>query len=266
MTITTSQGAGPQGALRCRACGADVAPGALRCDRCGAAQSDTTCPHCRATAGASLDAELRYVCDVCGGPRIPLGAGGARRSGSENAPLKAADAARKGRAKWRAGAAVSGALLPMALLFSAIIAWLSGSVVASLLVPLVAVVPLAFALAFSLARAKAKGREIQPALDAAWIAAATDVIAQSQRALAPRDLAAALGIDEQKAEELLAMADVQGSIGGAHQRTNAMASFDARLRVATDRAGATDAEIEAAAEAEAAAAAGEVARRQSRGS
>jgi hypothetical protein len=268
MTMQAGQGAQARGPLRCRACGADIAQGALRCDRCGAAQSDTTCPHCRATAGASPDAELRYVCDVCGGPRIPLGAGGARRSGSENAPLKVAEAARKSRAKWRAGAAAAGVMLPAALLLSAVIGLITGAGV-GLVIALLTASPLAAGLFFSLSKAKEKGREIQPALDAAWMTAATEIAAQSPRALTPRELAASLGVDEAKAEELLAMADMQSALGGGQgPRTDALASFDQRLRVATEKAGgagagaSAEAELEAAAEAEAAAAV--EARRQSR--
>jgi hypothetical protein len=267
--MQTGQGAEARGPLRCRACGADIAEGALRCDRCGAAQSDTTCPHCRATAGASPDAELRYVCDVCGGPRIPLGAGGRRRSGSENAPLKVAEEARKSRAKWRAGAALAGVMLPAALILSAVIGLITSAGV-GLVIALLTASPLAAGMFFSLSKAKEKGRAIQPALDAAWMTAATEIAAQSPRALTPRELASSLGVDEAKAEELLAMADMQSALGGGGQgpRADAMASFDQRLRVATEKAGSTgsaasaEAEREADAEAEAAAAA--EARRQSR--
>lgn len=156
---------------------------------------------------------------------------------------------------------LSGVMIPVAVLFCFLVSWIFGGF-AAFMGALLTVVPLAAGAIVSSSKVKAKTREIQPALDAAWMAAASDVIASSDRALAPRDLAARLGIDEAKAEELLALADVQASIGGAHQRTNEMASFDQRLRVATERADASgggarvaDAELEAAAEAEADAAA-----------
>lgn len=269
MTSAAALGGGPG---TCRACGASIAPGATRCDRCGAAQVDVTCPHCRATAGASPDRELRYVCDVCGGPRIPLVSASARRSGKENAALKRAEEARRGRGRWRGGAIGAGVLLaanvllflivPLFPFFTYSVAWFITLLLTS--------APLAALVAWASSRAKAHGREIQPSLDAAWLAAAGDVAAQSPGPLTARELGAALGLDEAKAEELLAMIDVNRAVGQA-PRTDAMAAFDAKLRIATDAAagapgatGATAAELEAAAEEEAAGAAKARDRQQNR--
>jgi hypothetical protein len=219
----------------------------------------SACPLCGATAGVSPDPEMRFKCDVCGGPRIPQVSPALKRSGKEDAALKLADAARKGRASGRAAAVAGGVGVAFTTLLFLIFWLIFGFGVPSALAFLVLGGPLAGLLAWGMSRAKKRGSEIQPALDAAWLAAATDVAARSQGQLSARDLAAALGLDEAKAEELLAMVDVNRAIGGgALPRVDAMAAFDAKLRVATGAAGLPDAqaaEREAEAEAEAAQAA-----------
>jgi hypothetical protein len=70
-------------------------------------------------------------------------------------------------------------------------------------------------LAFGLGRARSRGNEIAPALDGAWLAAATDVARQSRGPLTAADLGKNLGIEESQAEELLALLDVDSAMGGA---------------------------------------------------
>ncbi|MDC0748445.1 zinc ribbon domain-containing protein [Polyangium mundeleinium] len=96
---------------RCVACGTGVPAGAAVCSRCGTSQRMEVCPHCGATAGATRDAELRFRCDVCGGPRVPLDTRKMRRSGKEITALQRAELARKGRAKNRAAAVFTGVAL-----------------------------------------------------------------------------------------------------------------------------------------------------------
>jgi hypothetical protein len=216
----------------------------------------STCPLCGATTGVSPDPEMRFKCNVCGGPRIPEVSPSLKRSGRENTALKTAEEARKKRAGGRAAVIAGGLGITFTVFVFAIFWLIFGFGVPSAIAFLVLGGPLAGLLAWGSARAKKAASEIQPALDAAWLAAATDVAARSGGQLSARDLAAALGLDEAKAEELLAVVDVNRAIGsGAQQRTDAMAAFDAKLRVATGAgggAGAEEAELEAAAENEAA--------------
>src|SRR5262249_48379776 len=99
---------------RCRACSAELAPGTTRCERCGAVQKEVICPHCGGASGASPHAELRYVCDICGAPRVPVLESTVRVSGREIAPLKRAEAARKARSVARALTVGSALLLSLA--------------------------------------------------------------------------------------------------------------------------------------------------------
>lgn len=239
---------------KCPACGADVDSGAARCGRCGTSLSLSSCPHCQATAGISKNAEFRYVCDVCGGPRVPSARSSGKRGGREDAGLAKAEAARRGRAKGRAvsAGAIVGFLfltLPFVLFW---VIW--GLGLFSALAYGAMSVPFAALYLWGAGKAKREGKAIPPALDEAWLGAAGEVLAASGHALSPGDLAAALGTEESHAEELLAMMDVQRSVGHRIGQSDAMAAFDAKLRVATQNKAQADAgalEREAQAEQEA---------------
>jgi hypothetical protein len=200
-------------APRCRVCGADLPEGAPRCPKCSAAVGHLDpCPHCRAEAGASPDAELRYVCDVCGGPRVPRLDTSIKYSGREIPMLRKADAARKGRAGWRAAAVAGGLLLPfMLLIFGALIA-IFGASAGLVLTALVVTAPVGGFLAMALSRAGARGREIAPAIDAAWLAVAEDVVRRSKAPVTAAALAEKLGIEEAQGEELMALLDVNADL------------------------------------------------------
>jgi multisubunit Na+/H+ antiporter MnhG subunit len=204
---------------RCRACAAEV-PIASRCVRCSASLLHETCPCCGAEAGASPNRELYYICDVCAGPRIPrwIPPGGAPErvrqapaEGPEAERLREAHAADKASGGWNLGAIVGIAILLCVVIgFGPPVLWLGGSpwllVVAGVLVaPLVAFVALAFS------RYRARRRDVQRAVDAAWLLAASDV-AQQVDGLDREDgarLARILGVDELFADELLARLAVE---------------------------------------------------------
>ena len=207
--------AAPPPPQRCRVCGAaDEPAGAARCLHCGAAVGALDpCPCCGAEAGASPHAELRYACDICGGPRIPRLDRSIRYGGREAALLRQADAARKGRAGWRAAAIASGLLLPFVLLFFTVLLLLFSATAGHFVMALLAAgTPVAAFLAFALSRAGARGAAIGPALDAAWLSAATDVARQTRGLTAPA-LALKLGIQEPQAEELMALLDADAAAG-----------------------------------------------------
>jgi hypothetical protein len=168
------------------------------------------CPSCQGEAGASPHPELRFACDVCGAPRVPRADRSLQYSGREAPLLRRADAARKARAGWRAAAVAGGLLLPFTLLILAALLLIFGASAGLLLAALVVIGPIAAFLAFALSRASARGREIGPALDAAWLAVATDVARQTP-GLTADVLAAKLGIDVAQAEELTALLDVEAA-------------------------------------------------------
>lgn len=198
---------------RCRACAAEVPPGAMRCPNCSAAQGPLDpCPHCKAQAGVSPHGEYRWVCDVCGGPRVPRIDRGIAYSGRELPLLRKADAARKGRAGWRAAAIASGLFLPFIGLFFGALLLVFGLSFTLVTLALISLTPVAGFLAYAMSRAGARGREIGPALDAAWIAAATDVAQQLPGPLTAAELGRKLGIEEPQAEELMALIDVNDAL------------------------------------------------------
>ena len=67
----------------------------------------TTCPHCGGVARSSPHAELRYICDICGAPRIDL-RDPRLLSGREKPHLTAAKTALRQRAIWRVAGVFGG--------------------------------------------------------------------------------------------------------------------------------------------------------------
>jgi hypothetical protein len=227
--------------VRCRACAFEAPADAARCPNCSAAlgQPDP-CPSCRAVAGSSPSREFRYVCDVCGAPRVPRFDRSIKYSGREIALLRKAESARKARALWRAAAIADGLLLPIALILIAGLMVIFGANAALVVAALLVVLPIGGFLAFALSRAGTSGDEIEPALDAAWLSAATDIARQTND-VSVAALAHKLGIEEPQAEELMALVDV-----------NEMVSPGARMRVEAPPAAAPGETQVAAAEEEAA--------------
>jgi len=206
----------PAASRTCRVCTASVPEGAPRCERCGAAQVDLgPCPLCNGQGGSSQHPELRFACDLCGGPRIPRLDPRMKSSGREIPLLRKADAARKARAMFNGLAAASGVALALTVIPFAVLLAVVGFKVLLLLPGLVFTGLFAGMLAFAIGRARSRGNEIAPALDGAWLAAATDVARQSAGPLTASDLGQKLGIEEPQAEELLALLDVDAAVGGA---------------------------------------------------
>ncbi|AUX25960.1 hypothetical protein SOCEGT47_065130 [Sorangium cellulosum] len=198
----------PPGAARCRVCAATLAPGSASCPRCGADQGGETCPHCDAVAGVSPHPELRFRCDVCGGPRIPVTDARIRRSGREVPLLQQARAAASARAGWRAAGIAAGALLGFEIFLFALLLLILGAKVGLFLAGLLTVTPVAAFTVWAVRRARARGRDVAPALDAAWVSVASDVARQTEHPLSTGALASTLRIAEPQAEELLALLEV----------------------------------------------------------
>ncbi len=198
----------------CRACARPVPDGAARCPACSAAQGPfEPCPHCRAEAGVSPHRELRFCCDVCGGPRIPRGHPALRLSGREVAPLRRAESSRKARAGWGGAAIAAGLLLPVTLAAFGLLLLLLGAKLGLLIAAGAVTAPLVAFLVMAASRARSKGAAIGPAIDEAWLSVARD-LAQEGGDVSPPALARRLGIDEAQAEELTALLDVDELTGG----------------------------------------------------
>jgi hypothetical protein len=176
--------------------------------------SPSACPHCRAVGRVSPHRELRAVCDVCGGPRVSVRDEAVVLSGRELASLRRAEAARRGRAGWRAAAVVSGLLLPSVAVVFAVLLLVFGAHAGLVAAALVFCVPPLVLLFVAIGRIGARSRAIPAALDEAWLSAASDAARQAGGAIGAADLAAKLGIEEPMAEEMLAMLDAEVAVGG----------------------------------------------------
>lgn len=240
---------------RCRACAADVPDGAPRCGRCNAPQGFLEpCPHCRGEGGTSPHPELRFTCDLCGGPRVPKLDPSIPTSGNELPLLRKADEARKARATWRGAAVASGIALVLTVVPFTLLLIMVGAVLLLMLPGLLFTALFTGLLVMALLRASARGSEIEPALDGAWLAVATDIAHASAAPITAEELSAKLGIEEPQAEELVALIDVNETVGVVSVRSQRMrVSAEATPapeppRARTEVAEAEAAETEAAAE------------------
>ncbi|XXX75056.1 zinc ribbon domain-containing protein [Sorangium sp. So ce134] len=203
------------GDARCRVCAAALAPGSARCPRCGADQRAEVCPHCGGVAGVSADAELRFRCDVCGGPRVPVTDARVKRSGREVTLLQKARAAASARSVWRAAGIAASALFGFEVFLFAVLLLVLGASGGFFAAGLLTMAPVAVFALWAFRRAKSRGRDIAPALDAAWVSVASDVARQAERPLTAAALGSTLRIAEPQAEELLALLEVNDVVRGA---------------------------------------------------
>ncbi len=190
----------------CSACGRDaVIDGA--CTSCGfTSGAGNACPHCGAIARVEPKGSgpaLRWVCGVCGGPRMPIGAAG---SEAANGPLREARASeirsRKARASvWAFGfMAVFFTLIALAA-WPAALAW-------KLFFLAFAVTPTVLAMR-ARNRATIARADAAEALDRAWLGAAETIAKGTKKGVTVAELAARLKIDPVRAEALLTKLAVQ---------------------------------------------------------
>lgn len=177
------------------------------------------CPHCGSQAVIEPKGEgasLRWVCGVCGGPRMPGGLGGeAATTALKEAKVFLSRATRSKAAS--VVLAVMAAFVTLVL----IAAW-PAALVAKLVLFALAAMPAAFA-----ARARLKAAEAtEKATDAegrAWLAAAEDAVKKNPSGLTQEELAKTLKIDPARAEALLTQLAV-------HDRTRIDVGDDAEIR------------------------------------
>jgi hypothetical protein len=207
------------GPTKCSACGANAVSDGV-CGRCGNVSGDANrCPHCNAIARVEpkgSGATVRWVCGVCGGPRMPSGLGGE----AAITPLREARASQTRAVKARAAFWV---LMTIATFFTlvAVAAW-PAAVVGKLIWLAIAMTPMAFAVR---ARAKASraSDDANEALERAWLAAAEDVATHAKKGVTVAELATRLKIDPVMAEHLLTQLAV-------HERTRIDVDDDAEVR------------------------------------
>jgi hypothetical protein len=175
-------------------------------------QGATTCPHCGGIAKASPHHELRFVCDLCGAPRIEVKGKPVELTSTERRGLEAARKAQKSRAGWRFGGIFAG--LSSAFLFAiyTLIALIFGLSLGLVVTAGITAGPMVLLLLVALSRVKNKTGEIQKALDQAWTGAARQLVLASKNGIAVPDLAERLGMTEADAERIAAQLTVDNQV------------------------------------------------------
>ncbi len=182
----------------CSACGRPAVIDGV-CGSCGfASGEDNRCPHCEAVARVEpkgLGPTLRWVCGVCGGPRMPGAVGGKVAM----TPLREAKAseARATRLRVRSWSLT---LVAVVLTLVAPAGWSVGLPWGLFVVG--AIVSMGFALKGRSLTASAMA-DANEALDRAWLAAAEDLAGRAQHGITVAELAERLKIDPARAERLL---------------------------------------------------------------
>ena len=222
----------------CSACGrSSVVDGV--CTACGFTSGEgNRCPHCGAIARVEPQgsgANVRWVCGVCGGPRMPHGLGGE----AATSPLREARASEVRSKKARASV---WAFALMATFFTliALAAW-PAALAWKLFFLAFAVTPAVLAMRARTRSLTAKA-DAAEALDRAWLAAAEDVARSAKSGVTVAELASRLKIDAAHAEALLTQLAV-------HDRTRIDVDDDAEIRYSiggTEPSGAGRVRVDAA--------------------
>lgn len=203
----------------CPACGVTAVVGGV-CGRCGwASPEGNRCPHCGSVARVEPrgdGAGQRWVCGVCGGPRIPGGRGGP----AAEIALREARAFLS-RATRSSAASILWGLFAAFTTLVLLAAW-PAALAAKIVLFALAAGPAALA---ARARARvAKARDAaRGAEDRAWLAAAEDVAKKTRAGVTAAELARELQIDAARADKLLTELTV-------HDRTRIDVGDDAEVR------------------------------------
>jgi len=191
------------------------------CGRCGTPSGESNrCPHCNAIARVEpkgSGANLRWVCGVCGGPRMPGGLGGEAAA----TPLREAKASLSLATRLRLSYrffAFAASLSALALLAGV----LGSAHVFTLFVAIATAIQTALALR-QRSRAQHATADANEALERAWLAAAEQVASHAKNGVTVAELASRLKIDAVKAEKLLTQLAV-------HDRTRIDVDDDAEVR------------------------------------
>jgi hypothetical protein len=189
---------------RCPACAKILPADAPRCPHCGGALGEhQRCVHCRAVVDVQRSPDARFVCNLCGGVRIPIDDPAVERSAAQIDLLKKATVARSARTIWGIVAAVVAAfgvasVLVLWLVVSVAGPPLAGAVVAGI----AALVPFVFA---TLAWRKSRGHAARVAslVEGAWMAAVADIARRRGGDLDAPALAKLSRLSEEEADQLL---------------------------------------------------------------
>jgi hypothetical protein len=187
----------------CPACAKPITPGADRCAHCGIAIGEhQRCVHCRAIVDVDTVPEARFVCRLCGGVRVPIDDAAVIRSAAQIELLKRATVARSASAVWSIVAtAVAAFGVVTAIVLALVLSFANPPTAAAVMAGVAAFIPFGFA---TLAYAKSRRHrgEIGQAVEAAWMAAATD-IARARGEIDARTFAKLTRASEGAADQIL---------------------------------------------------------------
>ena len=213
-------------------------------DLAGVYGEENRCPICGAFARVDRDDEFRFVCGVCGSPRIATKAVPLPKE-SVTALREAAQAKRSGFA-WRLAAWGLGIPAAVSLALAAILAM--ASLVASGVL-IVCGVALAIAAARSSRTATTARKKLKSSVQEAWEAAALAVLDQRGKETTAADLAKALELPEADAEALLASLSARSRVNVRVEDKSAELVYESEARPdAEAEAAAAETEAEAAEE------------------
>lgn len=196
------------------------------------------CPHCGAISRVLPHDDLRWVCGVCGGPRIPLDPGDELTEDGARA-LREANDARSAAIAWRLASFASGfgALLGLGLgavlVLYSLVAAIGPAIVGALLVLL--------ALRFR-SNSRARGAAARGAWERAWAAEVDDMLSAEGGSLTPAQIARKVKVPEEEIGAIVARLSAEdrvrvdvGEDAQLHVRSSALppsvvADLEARAR------------------------------------
>jgi hypothetical protein len=151
-------------------------PGADRCPNCGIALGEhQRCVHCRAIVDVEPAPDVRFICRLCGGVRIPFDDPAVNRSTALIELLRKATVARSATTVFTIVAGVVAAFGAVSVLVLALVISVAHPATpAAVMAGLAASVPFVFA-ALAWRKSRAHRAETTQFLEAAWMAAVADV-------------------------------------------------------------------------------------------
>lgn len=208
------------------------------------------CPHCGNIAAVEQDSALRFICAICGGPRLPLTDTSITLSGDEVEPLKQARRHRIGGTSLKLVSVLFVALGVVAFLFALLPALLmSLGVVGHLALWLMVASPfIAAYFAFQMGGTQFAAGQLK--LQEAWVSGVHDLLAQAGTQHTAKSLAKELGVElpfsEQLLQQVALLDDVSSDISDAGDVVYRVRSAKVRVDAVLDES-APAAESDAAA-------------------
>ncbi len=204
---------------------------------------ENRCPACGAFARVDRDPVLRFVCAVCGAPRI---GGKAKQSEDTNRAIAAAGKAKRSAFAWRAGSWALGIPAAFALILAAVLApqsfLASGILIAG-------GVFLAIFSARASRTARTERKKLMSAWNEAWENATLALLAkQGDKQLTAEDVGKELDLPTADAEALLTTLSAQSSVRVRIDEDEAKLTYESENKTEAEAEAEAEAETEAEAE------------------